>query len=132
MSLFRTIALRNIVAKLITKKANRLKPLIEKLAGPDQTSFIPNRQAADNMILVQELIHSMRRKMGGKGAMAIKIDLEKVYDRTNLEFLRKILITVGFELKLVELIMFCLQSTKLSVIWNGEKLEPFRPQRGLR
>lgn len=58
----------------------------------------------------------MRRKTGKKGSMAIKIDLQKAYDRVNWGFLKKILETVGFEQKLV------------AVIWNGKKLEPFSSQ----
>lgn len=35
----------------------------------------------DNAILVQELIRSMTKKKGRTGVMAIKLDLEKAYDR---------------------------------------------------
>lgn len=68
--------------KLITKIfANRLKPLMEKLVKENRTSFIPGRQASDNMVILQEIMHSMRRKTSRKGVMAIKVDLEKAYDR---------------------------------------------------
>lgn len=89
---------------------------MEKRVGPNQASFVPNCQASDNIIIVQKLIHSMRRKTGKKGSMAIKIDLQKAYDRVTWGFLKKILETVGFEQKLV------------AVIWNGKKLEPFSSQ----
>lgn len=63
--------------------ANRLKPLMNKLVVLSQANFIPGRQAFDNMIIVQEVIHSMQRKTGKKGAMAIKVDLEKAYGRVD-------------------------------------------------
>lgn len=48
--------------------------------------------------------------------MAIKIHLEKAYDRVSWEFLEKGLEAVGFQKKLRDLILFCIKSTRLSVI----------------
>jgi len=44
-----------------------LKQVIGKLIGPAQSSFIPERLSLDNIIVVQEAVHSMRRKQGRKG-----------------------------------------------------------------
>lgn len=35
---------------------------------------------ADNIILAQDVIYSMRRKKGWHSLVAVKIDLEKAYD----------------------------------------------------
>ena len=35
----------------------------------------------DNIIIIQEVIHSMNHKKGKKGLIAVKVDLEKAYDR---------------------------------------------------
>lgn len=35
----------------------------------------------DNIVVVQEAVHSMRRKKGRRGWMLLKLDLEKAYDR---------------------------------------------------
>ncbi|XP_061371646.1 uncharacterized protein LOC133314221 [Gastrolobium bilobum] len=59
----------------------RLKPLMENLVSPFQVSFVPNRQIQDNIIIVQELVHSMHKMKGKKAFMAIKIDLIKAYDK---------------------------------------------------
>lgn len=78
ISHFRPIALCNVVVKIITKIiANGLKSLMDKLlqTSPNQCSFIPCRQAIDNIALTQELIHFMRQKTGKKGWMALKLDL---------------------------------------------------------
>ena len=45
----------------------------------------------NNMIFVQELIHTLSSKKGKSGFMAIKIDLEKAYDRLDWNFIRGML-----------------------------------------
>lgn len=78
---FRPIALCNVIYKTITKViANRLKPLLNNIVSPTQCSFIPGRHSYDNVIIAQEVIHSMANKKGKKGFMAIEVDLEKAYD----------------------------------------------------
>lgn len=74
----------------------------------------------------------MKAKKGRKGFLAFKVDLEKTYDRIKWPFLEDILIAIGFQPHLVKLMMYYTSSTQLSLIWNGEKLSGFEPQRGLR
>lgn len=67
---FQPIGLCNIVYKLVTKViVNRLKPILPKLISPTQCSFVPKRQITDNVIIVQEMLHSMRGKQGKRGCM---------------------------------------------------------------
>lgn len=132
-SKFRPIALMNVIVKVITKIiANRLKAIIGKIISPTQCAFIPGRQAADNIIIAQELMHTMRTKTGYKGLMAVKLDLEKAYDKVRWKYLEAILMKVGFSRELTNLIMFTITSSSLSILWNGKCLEAFRPQRGIR
>lgn len=132
-SQFRPISLTNVVVKLITKIiANRLKLIIGKLIDPAQCAFIPGRQACDNIIIAQEIMHTMRVKKGRKGLMAVKVDLEKAYDKIQWPFLRRILLHVGFSHTMTDLIMYTITTASLSVIWNGRILESFEPQRGIR
>lgn len=43
---------------------------------------MPGRRGIDNAIIVQELIHTIsKKKKRSIGYMAIKIDLEKAYDK---------------------------------------------------
>jgi hypothetical protein len=42
---------------------------------------IPGRNIIDNIIVASEIVHSMRQMKGRKGIMAIKVDIEKAYDR---------------------------------------------------
>lgn len=130
---FRPIALTNVITKIISKViANRLKGLVGKLVSSNQCAFTPGRQAAENIIITNEIIHTMKKKKGSKGLMAVKIDLEKAYDQVSWPFLRRVLESAGFCPKLVELIMFTVSTASLSIIWNGSCTQSFRPSRGIR
>ncbi|KAK5838670.1 hypothetical protein PVK06_007405 [Gossypium arboreum] len=52
-----------------------------------QVGFIAGRSISDNIIIAQEVIHSMRSRKDDRKWMAIKLDLEKAYDRISWEFI---------------------------------------------
>lgn len=133
ISQFRPICLSNVVVKIVSKIiANRLKNIIRLLTGAWQSNFVPGRQVVDNVVITQEFIHSLRRRKGAKGSMVVKIDLKKAYDRIDWGFLEQVLSKVGFGSMLVKVILSCLRNSELAVIWNGVRLDPFHPERGLR
>ena len=130
---FRPIGLCNIVYKIVTKVIiNRLKPVLPSLISPTQCSFVPKRQITDNVIIVQEMLHSMRNKQGKKGYMAVKIDFEKAYDRLRWAFIRESLMELRIPQHLVDIVMTCINSANLLILWNGEPMEKFAPSRGIR
>lgn len=91
-----------------------------------------SKHAADNIVVAQELIHSLGRRKGTKGAMIAKNNLEKAYDRIDWGFLEGVLRTIGFEDMLIKVTLSCSKSMNMSVIWNGSRLQVFNPERGLR
>ena len=130
---FRPIGLCNVAYKLITKVlVQRLKKVLPGLISPFQSSFVPGRQITDNIIIMQESLHTMRRKKGFRGLMAIKLDLDKAYDKLNWNFIRNTLIDMRLPQVMVDVIMRCITSCSMRILWNGEPTKCFHPTRGIR
>lgn len=64
--------------------------------------------------------------------MAIKVDLEKAYDRVRWEFIHDSLIDAHLPQNLIDIIMRCTSSPHMQVLWNGSLTEEFVPSRGIR
>ncbi|KAL4386290.1 hypothetical protein GQ457_09G014670 [Hibiscus cannabinus] len=130
---FRPISLCTILYKLLTKLiVRRLKPLFPKLIASNQTNFISRRSIVDNIIVNQEVIHSMRTSKLKNGWMAIKVYLEKAFDRLHWKFISDTLIDAGFPPGIRSIIMNCVTSSRFQVQWNGKLSLVFHPQRGIR
>ena len=79
---YRPINLCNTVYKVVSKiMVGRIRPLISKLISPVQAAFVPSSKGIDNVVIAQELFYALDRIKGKEGYMAIKVDLEKAYDR---------------------------------------------------
>ena len=129
---YRPISLCNSVYKIINKIiVARIKPHLDTLVFPHQTAFILGRKGVDNAIIVQELIHTIGRAKGNRGFMAIKIDLEKAYDRIEWSFIREMLTLFNFPENLIKLIMSCVTSMSTSFLFSGGSLDHFLPSRGI-
>ena len=86
------IGLCNTLYKMITKLLfQRLKPFLPGLIHPYQASFTLGRKANDNVILTQEIIHTMTISKSKQGFMALKINLEKAFDRHEWGFIYHVL-----------------------------------------
>lgn len=78
---FRPISLCNVIYKVITKiLANRLKPFLDDLIHPSQTTFIPHWSILDNVIINHEIMCFLKFRKGKKGYMVVKVDMAKAYD----------------------------------------------------
>jgi exonuclease III len=61
---FRPIALCNVIYKIISKViALRLKPILPFIISKEQSGYVEGRQIMDSIILVHEVIHSLKSHM---------------------------------------------------------------------
>ena len=130
---YKPVSLCNSIYKIISKViVAHLRLHLENLVSPYQVAFVPGKRGADNVIIVQELIHTIGRTKGRKGYMAIEINLEKDFEKIEWRFIKEMLMKFNFPDNLIELIMSCVSSVLTSLLFNGGYLDSFRPTRGIR
>lgn len=134
LSQFRPISFCNFSMKIICKVlANRLKLILDNIVSPNQSAFVPGRMIQDNIIVANEAFHFLKTHTKGKRqALALKLDFNKAYDRVQWDFLREVMLRMGFHQDWVHLIMQVVTTVSYSVIVNGESRFDFKPERGLR
>ena len=65
-------------------------------------------QISDGIILVHEILHSIKlKKISG---MLVKLDIAKAYDKLNWQFIKKMLVAFGFSMAWVNWIMNLISS----------------------
>jgi hypothetical protein len=133
MKEFRPISLCNVLYKLCSKVlAMRLREFLDDIIAEEQSAFVPGRLITDNVLIAYECIHYLRRKKGKSGACAVKLDMAKAYDRVEWEYLRRIMLKLGFHADFVNRIMRCVTTVSFSIKINGVLIDTFRPSRGIR
>ncbi|CAN1221817.1 LINE-1 retrotransposable element ORF2 protein [Linum grandiflorum] len=134
MTQVRPIGLCQMLYKIISKLlAARLATILPSIISPTQNGFVPHRAISDNVIVAHEVMHYLKRKKTGKKYfMALKLDMEKAYDRIEWCYLFSLLIKLGFSPTWVTWIKECITTTSFSVLLNGNSSPTFTPSRGLR
>ncbi|KAH1065075.1 hypothetical protein J1N35_030062 [Gossypium stocksii] len=112
--------------------ANRFKVIFPNYITPKQAGFIDGRNISDNIIIAQEVIHSMQSRKTCRNWMAIKLDLEKAYDRISWELIDVSLVAVGVPRFLRKVIMGAISSSTMQMLWNRVPYQSFKPMRGIR
>jgi hypothetical protein len=125
------IALINVVFKIVSKAfALKLDPISHRVISPNQTAFIKGRFILDGALVLQEIIHELKReKLGGS---LLKIDFEKAYDRVNWESLVEVLRAKDFDVGAVHRMLQLVTGGHTAISINGEVGPSFRNKRGLR
>lgn len=129
----RPISLCNVSYKIPTKSiSQRLNQVMETIISFEQRSFIMRRKSRANFLITQEMAHSMCTKKGSKGWMMININLEKAYDHLRQEFIENTMIDIGLPHNLIQVIIACITSPTIEVLWNGDKLDECTLAWGIR
>ena len=96
---FRPISLCNVVYKIIAKcLADRLRTSLDSVIFEAQSAFVPGRSIHDNAIIGFEGLFNMRKNKFGNGTkLALKLDMEKAYDRVEWDFLKGVMLKLGVQ-----------------------------------
>lgn len=130
---YRPISLCNVLYKVISRiLVNRLKHLMLLIISGNQSAFIKGRLITDNILIAYESLHAMRHLKSKRGLIAVKFDMSKAYDRLEWDFIRCVLLRMGFASQWVDFIMACVTMASYAVVINGEPKGAITPSRGIR
>ena len=110
---------------------NRFLSLLDKLISPLQSAFIPRRSIHDNILLTHEIMHKFKKAKGKTAWVALKLDMEKAYDRLEWDYIKKCLELYGFHSAWIKWIMECITSVSYSLLINDEPSGLIKPSRGI-
>ncbi|XP_021758571.1 uncharacterized protein LOC110723527 [Chenopodium quinoa] len=117
-------------AKCIT---GRLRGVLPSLISGFQNAFVPGRLISDNALVAHELLSFMNASKARKRFYAaLKLDMNKAYDRVRWDFLSQVLRAFGFPPYSVHIIEQCVTTVSYQVLVNGSLTPSFRPQCCLR
>ena len=75
-----------------------MKKIMPQLISEHRNAFHSDRLISDNIMVAFETLHYMRDHCVAKtGYMALKLDMSKVYDRVEWEFIKKVIRKMGFD-----------------------------------
>ena len=128
---WRPISLLNIDYKILAKVlCKRLKQVIDKLISFDQTGYLKQRSAMQNLRLVQDIIEYC--DFGNYPGILLFLDFKKAFDNVSHEFLIQLLQKFNFKESFINWIKVIYTNAVGSVINNGWRSQRFRIERGIR
>ncbi|XP_062113080.1 uncharacterized protein LOC133824229 [Humulus lupulus] len=97
---------------------------------PESGAFVKNHFLAHNVLTLQDLLKDYNRKNCSPRCL-MKIDISKVYDSIDWDFLENLLNAFCFPKRFIRWVMVCLRGTSYSLVMNGSIQGHFQGARGL-
>ena len=128
---FRPICLVGGLYKILAKiLANRLRRVVGKVVLEALNAFMEGRPILDGALIANKVVDAMLwRKESG---VLCKLDIEKVYDPLDWDFLLKVMTKMSFGSKWTCWISWCISLATFSVMLNGSPSGFFWSSRGMR
>ncbi|KAE8771995.1 hypothetical protein D1007_56071 [Hordeum vulgare] len=123
---FHPIIVINVIFCIPAKgyAANRVTPLAECIAHPNQSVFITDRYILDGVLVFHEVLHEVRAKH--HKVVFLKIDFHKAYGTVSWSFLQEVLLRKVFDDRWVARVLQLVSSGQTVVNINGE-IGPYFP-----
>ncbi|XP_021725676.1 uncharacterized protein LOC110692614 [Chenopodium quinoa] len=110
----------------------RLRKIMPLLISEAQSAFLPGRLMSNNSLIVHELLTYMNSSTSRLCSAALKLDMNKAYDRVNWEFLWDVLKAFGFPPYWIQLIKQYVSTVSYQILINGKPSSVLRSACGLR
>jgi hypothetical protein len=95
MSQFRPISLCNVIISKVL--VVRMKHILPQVISDSQSAFVPGRMIIDNVIMSFKALHYLKnQRTGNNMQMAVKLDMSKAYDRVEWNYLKAVMMRLGF------------------------------------
>ena len=130
-SSYRPLSLLNTDMKIITKAlATRIETVTSTLIHPDQTGFIKDRHATDNVCRLFNLFNISQETP--QKTIIISLDAEKAFDKVNWSFLFNTLHRFGFGELFIHWIKTLYRSPRATITTNRITSQSFTLHQGTR
>ena len=118
-----------LLAKVISQ---RVKAVLPKIAEDEQTGGMGDRNIAQNLERIRNVIEYFSAAPGTRGATIVSLDFEKAYDKVDRTFLWSLMTKIGFNSRFIDTVATLYDHSQARVNVNGELGEPFNLERGVR
>lgn len=110
-----------------------LSLFMDSLITSFQNAFIRGRNITDNILITHEVFDTLRKMKGRKKCYgALKIDMNKAYDKVDCKFLEAMLVAMKFSPNWENWILQCVTYVHYTLLVNGSITQSFTPLKGLR
>lgn len=111
---WRPLSMINADAKIFTKiMSQRLVKSLPRIINQYQTGFVPCRLMANNGWALHALMAHARQTDPNGSTVGVLLDQEKAYDRVHPEYLKEVLLGLGFPILFVNAISSLFFYTKV-------------------